>query len=45
MTATASGPWGGSALQADPANYIGQPSIDLSVCPTLVEAGHASAEF
>ncbi|ACI52000.1 protein of unknown function DUF404 [Gluconacetobacter diazotrophicus PA1 5] len=26
-------------LLADPANYISQPVIDLSVCPTLCEAG------
>jgi uncharacterized circularly permuted ATP-grasp superfamily protein len=26
-------------LQADPANYISQPVIDLSVCPTLCDAG------
>ena len=28
-------------LQADPANYISQPMVDLSVCPTLVEDGIA----
>jgi len=27
------------ALQADPANYISQPTIPLSVCPTLTETG------
>jgi uncharacterized circularly permuted ATP-grasp superfamily protein len=27
------------ALEAAPANYISQPMIDLSVCPTLVDAG------
>ena len=26
-------------LLADPANYISQPMIDLSVCPTLVDGG------
>jgi uncharacterized circularly permuted ATP-grasp superfamily protein len=26
-------------LLADPANYISQPCIDLSVCPTLVDGG------
>jgi uncharacterized circularly permuted ATP-grasp superfamily protein len=28
-------------LEADPANYIAQPMINLSVCPTLVENGVA----
>lgn len=28
-----------ASLLADPANYISQPVIDLSVCPTLCEAG------
>ena len=26
-------------LKADPANYISQPMVNLSVCPTLVEDG------
>jgi len=26
-------------LKRDPANYIAQPMVDLSVCPTLVEGG------
>ena len=26
-------------LQSDPDNFIGQPTIDLSVCPTLCEEG------
>jgi len=28
-----------SRLRADPANYISQPMVSLSVCPTLVEGG------
>ncbi|MEX0694437.1 MAG: circularly permuted type 2 ATP-grasp protein [Rhodospirillales bacterium] len=28
-------------LKANPANYISQPMVDLSVCPTLVESGIA----
>ena len=28
-------------LKADPANYIAQPVVDLSVCPTLTEEGVA----
>jgi uncharacterized circularly permuted ATP-grasp superfamily protein len=28
-------------VQADPANYISQPTINLSVCPTLTEDGVA----
>ena len=28
-----------AAIRADPDNYIAQPVIDLSVCPTLVEGG------
>ena len=27
------------ALKADPANYISQPMVSLSVCPTLTETG------
>ncbi|MEQ8193997.1 MAG: circularly permuted type 2 ATP-grasp protein, partial [Rhodospirillales bacterium] len=26
-------------LMADPKNFISQPMVDLSVCPTLVEGG------
>ena len=26
-------------IEADPANYISQPMVGLSVCPTLTEAG------
>ena len=28
-----------AALKADPANYISQPMVSLSVCPTLTETG------
>jgi uncharacterized circularly permuted ATP-grasp superfamily protein len=28
-------------VKANPANYISQPMVDLSVCPTLVESGIA----
>ncbi len=30
-----------AALEADPANYISQPMVSLSVCPTLTEKGIA----
>jgi uncharacterized circularly permuted ATP-grasp superfamily protein len=30
-----------AALQANPANYIAQPTLSLSTCPTYVEAGIA----